>query len=793
MLRNYLTIAIRNLLKNQVYSFINIFGLATGMAVAVLIGLWMYDELSYNQNHNHYDRLGQVMTTQVFNKDTTTYSAAVIPLAEQLRIQYSADFKHVVMASWNFGHILAYGDIKVARQGMFVQPAFPDMLTLPMLKGKRNALRDPSSVLINQSLAKALFGDQDPMGKLIKRNNQKSYTIAGVFADLPRNSEFHKASLFLSWDAYLTEEAWLKEAQTQWDNHSFQMFVELNQNIDFDRTTARIKGIPMQHLKAATNGYEEVLLHPMAKWHLYSEFKGGKSVGGRIQFVWLFGIIGVFVLLLACINFMNLATARSEKRAKEVGVRKAIGSMRSQLIGQFLSESLLVVLVAFVLAVMLVVFSLPWFNELADKQMRIQWGSPLFWLACIGFTIFTGLIAGSYPAFYLSSFQPVKVLKGTFRAGRFAALPRKVLVVLQFTVSVTLIIGTLVVFRQIQHAKNRPSGYDRDGLITVSIETPDLNGRYELLRSELLKTGVVENMAQSGSPATAIYQNQIGFDWKGKDPNQIPLFAIVSHTHDYGKTLDWKVLQGRDFSRDYSTDTSALILNEAALKVTKLKNPIGETIKWNNRNWQIIGVIKDMIIESPFAPIRPTIFRLDYDWVGVITVRLKPGVPVQNALEKVESVFKRLNPSSPFDFRFTNEDYNRKFNNEQRVGTLSSIFAGLAILISCLGLFGLASFIAEQRTKEIGIRKVLGASVVNLWGLLSKDFVRLIFISLLFSVPVAWYFMSNWLQTYEYRSELPWWIFAVAGVGALIITLLTVSFQAIKAAVANPVKSLRNE
>jgi ABC-type antimicrobial peptide transport system permease subunit len=793
MLQNYLTIALRNLLKNKVYSFLNILGLAIGMAVAMLIGFWLYDELTYNKFHANYDRLGQIKTTQTFNGETGTHSAISIPLSEELRSKYTSDFKYVVMTSWNFGHILSYGDKRISTNGLYAQPEFPEMMTLKMIKGSRNALKDPSSMLINASLAKSLFGDEDPMNKVLKRNNKTTYKVAGVFEDLPRNSEFYQSALLIPWEAYLTEEPWVKNSYDQWGNHSWQMFVQLNDQVDFDKVTAKIRGIPMQHLNAATDGQEEVLVHPMRKWHLYSEFKNGVVVGGRIQFVWLFGIIGVFVLLLACINFMNLSTARSEKRSKEVGIRKAIGSVKSQLVFQFLSESILVVFIAFFLAYLLVQISLPWFNELADKKMDSQWANPVFWLISIGFTLFTGLVAGSYPAFYLSSFNPVRVLKGTFRAGRFASLPRKMLVVLQFTVSVTLIIGTAVVFRQIQHAKNRPVGYSREGLISVSVHTEDLQGKYAVLRSELLKTGAVAEMAQSGSPVTAIYQNQIGFDWKGKDPASVPLFSIVSHSHDFGKTIGWQVLQGRDFSRDYGTDTSGLILNEAALKITGLQNPIGETIKWNDKNWQIIGIVKDMVIQSPFRPIDPTIFRLDYDWVGVITVRLKPGVPVGDALAQVESVFKKLNPAAPFDYKFTDEEYAQKFSDEERVGTLASIFAGLAILISCLGLFGLASFTAEQRIKEIGIRKVLGASVVDLWMLLSKDFVRLVTISLLIAAPIAYYVMYNWLENYEYHSQISWWIFALTALCALVITLLTVSYQSIRAALANPVKSLRNE
>jgi ABC-type antimicrobial peptide transport system permease subunit len=408
------------------------------------------------------------------------------------------------------------------------------------------------------------------------------------------------------------------------------------------------------------------------------------------------------------------------------------------------------------------------------------------------FTLFTGLVSGSYPAFYLSSFEPIKVLKGTFRTGRFAALPRKVLVVIQFTVSVALIIGTIIVYQQIQYAKNRPVGYTREGLITIMMNTPDLHGKYNALRDELLKTGVVENMAQSSSPVTDIWSNQIGFEWKGKDPSTTPLFGIVAATHDYGKTMGWTIKEGRDFSRSFS-DTGAIILNESGVKLTGLKNPVGETIKWNDKDHPVVGVVKDLVMESPYEPVKPTVFFVEYGWASVITIRIKPGTPVRSALSRIEPVFKKFNPAGPFEYKFTDEQYAEKFANEERIGNLATFFAILAVFISCLGLFGLASFVAEQRTKEIGVRKVLGATVFNLWGMLSKDFFALVIISCCIAIPIAWYFLHQWLQRYEYRTSVSWWIFVASAMGAIMITILTVSFQAIKAALANPIRSLRTE
>lgn len=790
MFRNYFKTAFRNLLKGRMYSVINILGLATGMAIALLIGLWIWDELSFNRYHRNHERLARVMTTQTFNGETGTGNAVSIPLGYELRNKYTADFKYVSMASWNFDHILAVGDKKITEEGMWVQPEFPRMLSLKMVKGSQDGLKDPSSALLAQSVAKALFGDTDPIGKTVKFDNRYDFRVAGVYEDLPRNTSLNETKLLISWEKYVTNEEWLKNSQTQWDNHSFQLFVQLNDNVDIDKATAKIKGIARQHVK---EGDEYALLHPMDKWRLYSKFTNGKVDGGRIQFVWLFGIIGVFVLLLACINFMNLSTARSEKRAREVGIRKTMGSLRSQLIGQFLGESIIVAFIAFVLSIGLALLSLSFFNGMADKEVSLPWSNPFFWLMALAFILFTGLISGSYPAFYLSRFDPVKVLKGTFKAGRFAALPRKILVVVQFTVSIALIIGTIIVFRQIHYAKSRPVGYTREGLITVSINTKELYGHYDVLRNDLLATGVVENMAESSSPITNVWSNQIGFDWKGKDPNAVPLFGTIAVTHDFGKTIGWQIKEGRDFSRNYTTDTGQLILNEAGVKLTGFKDPVGQVIKWNDKDRMVIGVIKDMVMESPYTPVQPTVFFLDYGWTNIITIRVKPTVPVREALTKLEPVFKQYNPGSPFEYKFTDEQYAQKFSDEERIGNLATFFAVLAVFISCLGLFGLASFVAERRTKEIGVRKVLGASVMNIWQMLSKDFVSLVIISCLIAIPIAWYVLHQWLQQYEYRTPISWWIFTIAGLGAMAIALLTVSFQAIKAAISNPVKSLRSE
>jgi len=498
-------------------------------------------------------------------------------------------------------------------------------------------------------------------------------------------------------------------------------------------------------------------------------------------------------LLLACINFMNLSTARSEKRAREVGIRKAVGSLRTQLIFQFFSESVLYVGIAFLLALLFVQLSLPLFNEVADKRMTMLWGSPLFWLMSIGFSLFTGLIAGSYPAFYLSSFQPVKVLKGSFRMGRFAALPRKVLVVVQFTVSVTLIIGTVVVFRQIQFAKNRPVGYTRDGLVAIPIITDKIHKSYDAVRDELFKTGAIISMAEGDVAPTTSAGSTSAIEWKDKDPNLSVDFLQTGVSPGYGKTAGWQFKEGRDFSKDFLSDSAAVIVNQAAIKFMGLKNPVGQNLTYYGKPFKLIGVINDIVVDSPYGQVRPSVFFLNKGPGNTVLLKVNPNISASLALEKIAPVFKRFNPEQPFDYQFVDQEYAKKFGNEQRIGKLAAFFASLAIFISCLGLFGMASFMAGQRIKEIGVRKVLGASVLNLWRLLSTDFIGLVAIAFLIASPLAWYLMHNWLQRFDYRSDISGWIFVFTGLGAVAITLITVSFQSVKAALANPINSLKTE
>ncbi|WP_114940632.1 ABC transporter permease [Mucilaginibacter endophyticus] len=793
MIKNYLKIAWRNLIKNKVHSFINIAGLSVGMAVAMLIGLWIWDELSFDSNHQNRGTIAQVIQNVTNNGEVQTWQAVPLPLAAELRKSYGSLFKQVVNSAGYGDHMLALDNKKLTRTGVFMEAGGPEMFTLKMLKGNRNALTDPTSVLISASTAKAYFGDADPMNRTLKIDNHYNAKVAGVFEDMPHNATFAGLGFIAPWEMGFTAND-IRSMSEPWRPNFCALYVQTQPNANLAALSLKIKDAKLRNVSAVLAKKKPALfLYPMSKWHLYDEFKDGKNTGGRIQYVWMFGIIGVFVLLLACINFMNLSTARSEKRAREVGIRKAIGSARSQLIYQFFSESVLCVALAFVISLVMVQLSLPLFNEVAEKQMTILWGSALFWLLGLGFTLFTGIVAGSYPAFYLSSFQPVKVLKGVFRAGKLAALPRKVLVVLQFTVSITLIIGTVVVFRQIQFAKDRPIGYSRDGLLAVNPGTDQVHKSFTALKNELYKTGAVVSVAEGDVNPTQTAGSTSAIEWKEKDPNLSVDFQQNGVSVDYGKTAGWQFKGGRDFSKDYLTDSSAVVVNESAVKFMGMKNPVGENITFYGHPFKIIGVISNIIVDSPYGQVKPCIYFFNKDAAGTVLLRINPQMSAGKAIESIQQVFKHFNPEQPFQYSFVDSAYAQKFGNEQRIGKLAAFFAALAIFISCLGLFGMASFMAEQRVKEIGVRKVLGATVFNLWRLLTTDFITLVFISLLAATPIAIYMMNSWLQHFDYRSGISPWIFVLTGITAIVITMLTVSIQTIKAALTSPVKSLKSE
>jgi putative ABC transport system permease protein len=676
----------------------------------------------------------------------------------------------------------------VTRTGIFADPELTDIITPQMIAGDPHSLTDPNSVLISESLAKTLFGKGDALNKSVKLNNTFTHKVTGIYKNMPGNSRFANMD-FIAPVTLMAKEGY---TSNDWRSSSYEIFALVNEQSNLKNVSGKIKDIQYVNTKDASRPI--LFLHPMSKWHLY-EFRNGAVVSGRARFVWLFGIIDALVLLLACINFTNLNTARSGKRAKEVGIRKTVGSSRKQLIFQFFTECFLVVMLASVLAIMAAIMVLPFFSELAGKQLVFPFGQASFWLAGATFILITVLLAGSYPALYLSSFKPIKVLKGVFRSGRASSLSRKSLVVVQFTVSIALIIGTLQVYRQIEHARNRPVGYDRSGLVTIPMNNPDIFNAFEAFKNELLTANLVNNISRSSSSTTQISSSANNFDWKGKDPNAQAVFGTILIDPEYAETVKWEIITGRNFSKQLATDSFAVILNESAAKLMDLQDPLGEMVKWHDKNWEVIGIAKDMVMRSPFDKNVPTVFLMNDKErsFNVIHLKLQPVEAAGKSIAAIEKVFKKYCPAVPFEYRFTDDAYSAKFSGEVRIGKLAAVFTSLAIVICCLGLFGLASYVAEQRTKEIGVRKVLGASVFNIWKMLSKDFVVLVIISCLVAIPIAWYFLDGWLEQYEYRSAMTWWVFLLSGVGALMVTLLTVSFRVIKAAMANPVKSLRTE
>lgn len=798
MIRNYIKIAWRNLLKNKGFSFINIGGLSVGMAVAILIGLWIYDELSFNKYHQNYNKIAQVMQFQTFNGKTEAQNSLPQPLKKELEAKYADQFEYIIMTSWEEDHQLVVGDKVWAKKGNFMEPGSPEMLSLEMIEGTNQGLSEQSSILLSESTSYAIFGEENPLGKSITIDGKMIVKVTGVYKDLPTTSTFKNLSFIAPFELYAASEKWVQDTRDFWGNNSFQIFVQLKTNTDYETAEVNISNAILDNSPPRDKKFNmKVFLHPMADWHLRSHWENGFRTGGQIQNVWLLGIIGLFVLLLAGINFMNLSTAKSEKRAKEVGIRKAVGSVRKQLLNQFLSESFLVVFISYFFSVALVLVLLPWFNEISSKEILFPFNNIIFWALSIAFIVLMTIFSGAYPAFYLSSFKPITVLKGTFKAGKYAAIPRKALVILQFTVSIVLVIGTILIYKQINYAQNRPLGYDNRGIISIPMNSPEMYGKYEILDSRLKSSGSIVAMAESSSPLTAVWANNGGFSWLGKDPEMDANFSTIWVTHDFGKMVDWKFIYGRDFSREFTTDKNALVINETAARFLNVEDPIGKVIHWgdkiNGQDFTVIGIIKDMVMESPYDPVSQTIYLLDYENVNWIHFKLNPALPVRKSLAEIENVFQDLIPSVPFNYEFVDAKYQEKFKLEERISTLILLFSVLAIFISCLGLLGLASFMAEQRTKEIGIRKVLGASVTNLWQMLSKDFVILVLISCLIAAPIAWYFMNEWLQKYTYRTEISWWIFVAAGLGALAITLLTVSYQAVKAALLDPVKSLKTE
>jgi putative ABC transport system permease protein len=787
MLQNYLKVAFRNLWKNKGFSLINIIGLAVGMASAILILLWMQNEISFDDFHDKRDRIYEAWNRATFSGEMHCWNTTPRVLASAMQRDLP-EVEHVVRVEWNHQPLFSVGDKKMTVVSIPVDSDFFQVFSFPLLEGDPlTALGDPYGLVLTKSTARSLFGDEEAMGKVIRLDSKDNYHVTGVMKDLPNNTRFDFQCLLPY--SYARRQG---NDDANWGNNSVRTYALLKPNATLASVAPKMQVMKQRY--DSTEKHWEMFLYPMSRWHLYSSFKGAAEEGGRIVFVRLFGVIAAFILLIACINFMNLSTARSERRAKEVGIRKVVGAPRSKLIAQFIGESMILSFFASLLAIGIVQVSLPGFNELTQKRLFIPLDSGWFWLSAVVFIAFTGFLAGSYPAFFLSSFRPVKVLKGTFRAANGPVSPRKVLVVLQFTFAIILIICTLIVKQQIDYAREREVGYNKDNLV-FHFMTGDLFKNYPLVRHELLQSGVAVSVCKTSSPLTQNYSDTWDYVWEGKDPQDKTDFIREGTDQGLVKTAGMQLAAGRDFDLEqYPTDSTGIILNETAAKDMHLKDPVGRSITEDGVRLHVIGVVKDFIMNSPYAPVGPMVIEgAAIGWFNCINFRLNPANSTQTSIRKAEAIFKKYNPDYPFEYHFVDEDYSRKFDDEKRTGTLAGLFGALTIFISCLGLFGLATYMAEARVKEIGVRKVLGASVAGIAAMLSKDFVQLVLIAFFVATPVAWYAMHAWLQDYPYRVEIRWWVFALAAGLSIGIALLTVSFQAVRAGLMNPADSLRSE
>jgi ABC-type antimicrobial peptide transport system permease subunit len=790
MLMTHIKTAWRNLIRTAGYSTLNILGLAIGMGVALLIGLWVYDQYSYEKYLPDHSRIYRVMRNFNSNGDTLTFATVSLKLSDVLRREIP-EMEYVVESDWMEEHGLVVGDKKLYTTGGMVAGDFEKLFQFPLEKGSAEAvLRDPYSIVLTQSTAKALFGKDDPIGKTVRFDNTNELRVTGILKDLPANTsfDFH----FLVPFRYL--ELMDVDARTgrggSFQENGFQIFVKLRANANKSVVEAKIRNIEHTETGNVNAMNSLVILHPMDRWHLYGKFLNGKDGPGFLSYVQLFAVIGVLVLLIACINFINLTTARSEKRAREVGVRKAIGSSRKNLIGQFLLESVLLTFIAFLVSLMLVEICRGPFTAMTGETITIPYSHPLFWLVMLAFVMITALIAGSRPAFYLSSFQPVKVLKGSLSVGRSRSLPRKILVVLQFTCSISFVISTLIIYRQIRYAKDRPSGYDLNRVLSTH-KTVDLERDFPALKNELLEKGVVSAITTCTSPATGVWWHTNIDYWPGKHPGETVEMGTLYIDEDYFKTVGMALKEGRNFST--RNDTLDVIFNQSAINRLRIADPLSQSITWQGRKYRIIGVVGDALQYSPFESPRPTMFFSKPNVQNFLIYRLAPTIKTRDALVQLTAAFNKYNPAVPFQYSFEDNRYAAKFRLEVLVGKLSGLFAGLAIFISCLGLLGLAAYVAERRTKEISIRKVLGASVSQVWWLLSTDFLLLVLISCVVASPLTYFFLHNWLLKYEYRISIGASVFVIAAVLAMALTILTISFQAVRAAMDNPADSLRSE
>lgn len=797
MVINYIKIALRNLKRDKGFSYINIVGLTVGLMATIAIGLWIQSEYRYDRFYSHTDRLYEVYTSDTFQNEKHAWGGTAAILGPTLAQEYGEVEAMTRTTSVGSNYVMRVGKNKFTPVGLAPDSTFFKLFDFPFIAGnKENALRSPNDVILTKSLAISLFGKTEVIGQTIAFDTLSNFIVSGVIEDIPENSRFSNIEYFCSWD--FVDKTLGNIYYSSWTSYNHKTYVLLRPNTSFSSFNQKLSTFVSTHDPDKSNK-ASVFLHPANKWHLYNKSENGKMVAGRLNTVRLFIVIAIFILLLACINFTNLSTARSEKRAREVGVRKVVGASKKSLVGQFLTESIFLSFIAGILSVMLLVLLLPWFGVITDRQLSLGSVSNGFWLVLFLFIIITGIIAGLYPAFFLSSFQPVKTLKGTFTPVRGIFTPRKILVVLQFVFSVTLISSTLIVKKQIEHVQKRDIGYDENNLVYVSLNG-NARKNYAMIKQELIDRGAAVSITKSLGPITSSYTNGWGFSWPGSRPEDYDLvFQGMSSDADFSATMKLELVSGRDIDIfKFPTDSNAVLLNETAAKRIGVSDPLGmEMMRGKGEEyeekWHVVGIVKDFIFQSPYEAIEPLIIYGPFSWFNFMHIRLNPDNSLADNKEIIEDVFRQYNPDHPLKLSFVDEAYSKKFAEEQRIGKLVSVFSGLANLIACLGLMGLASYTAQQKVKEIGIRKVLGASVSRIVGMLSTEFVKLILISILISTPIAWWLMNKWLGDYAYRIEMQWWMFAMAGLIAILIALLTVSGQAFRAALTKPVDSLRDE
>jgi len=788
MFSNYFKVAWRNLFRNRGFSVTNLLGLSIGMTCFILIFLWVQDELNYNKSQKNYDQIYQLMANRDFNNEVFTDPNMVFPLASSISSQVS-QVKNAVVTGYPTPINIAYKDDILKKTGLTVSDHFFDLFTVKFIEGNAaTAIKDPLSIVLTESTARALFGKSDPIDKVIKIDNQNDLKVSAVVKDMPANSTIQ----FDYIRPFNYSEPYIKQSMSEWVNSSWLVYLQVAPGANISWINKKINEIKQQH-DPSDKKISTYFSFPMSKWRLYSDFKDGKNIGGMIEYVRMFSIIALIILLIACINFMNLSTARSEKRAKEVGIRKTLGSARKQLVFQFFIESVILAFISFVISVLAVYLLLPAFNSLVNKQLVVPFSQAVFWLGALAMILFTGIVAGSYPALYLSSFNPVKVLKGTFASGKKTVLPRHVLIVGQFVASILLISATIIIYQQIKMIRNRDIGYNPNNLITIP-GTLDTQKNYDIIKQSLLQTGMVNSVTRTMAPITEIWWKTPAPDWEGKPDNMNAIFTGLLAGKDFTKTIGIKMIEGKDFSGNPS-DSQYVLLNKAAVAVMNVKDPVGMKLRYGRqqKTYTVLGVTDNVIQESPFKPVEPMMVMYNPDNSNMISVRLNKSVLPQKALAAIEPVFKKYNPGYAFDYSFVDKEFEKKFMNEKLISEVSLLFAALAIFICSIGLAGLAAFTIEKRIREIGIRKVLGASVQQLLLLISKEFLRLVAIAFAIAIPLSWWIMHNWLQKYQYRVSISIWMFGLVGALILLLTLAIVSINTLSAAIRNPVKSLRTE